>query len=115
MSRAEVRDALAEAASSVDGVDVSPYFAGVTAPGAGFVRWDRSEQPNPFGFVGYWNVVVLLPQDLAAAEQMADELFAPLTAALAPHMRVTGAQMQQLTIPGVGVLPCVFINGHRED
>ena len=79
------------------------------------VRLDRIEYPNPFGGVARWNVVVALPQDMAAAEKFIEDKVPALRAAVGEHMVVTEVLPQRLNITGVGELPCVFINGFREE
>lgn len=111
---AAVRQALADAASTVAGVTCSPYFIGTTQAGAAMVRLDRIEYPNPFGGICHWNIVLLLPQDQAAAEKYTDDVVPLVRDALSDHLVITQIQPQRLDLPGHGVLPCVFINGHRE-
>jgi len=108
------RQALAAAASTVDGVDVSPWFRQTTKPGAGMVRlerWTRSE--NGFGGVNTWQVWVTLPQDLATAEKWIDEHVSELVEALSPQMVVTSVTPQQLALD-TGSVPIVVIEGSRE-
>lgn len=110
----EVRNTLASAASTADGITCHPYFVQSSTPGDAFVRLDRIEYPNRFGGVCHWNVVVMLPQDQGQAERYIDEKIPAVVEAIAGVLTVTQVQPQQLNIPGVGVLLCVFINGHRE-
>jgi len=109
-----VRKAIADQASTVDGVTCHPYFVQALDSGSAMVRLDRIEYPNPFGGVCHWNVVVMLPKDQAAAEKYIDTTVPLIRAAVESELVVTQVQPQRLEIPGVGVLPCVFINGHRE-
>ena len=109
-----VREALATAASSIPGIKCLPYFVQSTEPGAAMIRLDRIEYPNPFGGVCYWNVIIMLPQDQAAAESFLDQKIPAIREAIAEHIVVTQIRPERLDLPGVGVLPCVFINGHRE-
>jgi len=113
MSKA-VRETLAAAATTVEGVSCQPYFVQSTEPGAAMVRLDRIEYPNSFGGICHWNVVVLLPQDMAAAEEYVDTKIPAVKAALEGELVITQIQPQRLEIDGIGILPCVFINGHRE-
>ena len=110
-----VRDLLAAAASEVDGLTGHAYFASVTTAGNVLVRLERTEYPNKFGGVCHWNLVLILPQDQKTAEQFAEEKVPLLRAAAAPHLVITSVVPQQLKIDGLGVLPTVFINGHREE
>lgn len=114
MSNAGTRQAIADAASSVDGVNVSPYFRQVTRPGQGMVRMDRTEYPNPFGGLVHWQVVVFLPQDLAQAEKWLDENGPVLRAAVAEELVVRSMAPQQLALD-TGAVPVVVIEGHREE
>ncbi len=113
MSQA-VRQAIASAASTVEGITCAPYFVQSTAAGAAMVRLDRIEYPNRFGGVCHWNVIVMLPQDQSAAEQYIDDKIPAVRDAVGSELVVTQVQPQRLEIKGAGVLLCVFINGHRE-
>ncbi|GAB3990110.1 hypothetical protein [Nocardioides marmoraquaticus] len=111
-----VRDLLATAATQAGGVGtVSPYYRQTTKPGDGFVRLERIEYPNPFGGVCYWNVVLLLPQSLDDAERWIEQYVPDVRRALAEHMTVTRVRPERLIFPGAGEVPCVFINGSREE
>ena len=111
---AQVRAELAAAASSVEVIRCRPYYTQDTRVGAAFVRLDRVEFPNRFGGVAHWVVVVVLDQDLAAAEKFIEDQLPALVEALQPVLVVTSALPQRMEFPDAGVLPCVFINGHRE-
>lgn len=108
------RSDLTAAAGTVEGIRAHPYVVGDTDPGTVYPRLDRIEYPNPFGGVAYWNVVLVLPQDLEAAERYLEEKLPALKAALDPHLVITSVAMQRLQLDGVGTLPVAFINGHRE-
>lgn len=110
-----IRTELADAANTVAGVKVLPYYAQLTKPGSGVVQLDRVTWPNKFGSVGAWEVVVLLPQGVEAAQRKADELIPLLYEALKPHMQITEATFgrSQLDTSGAGQ-PCVLISGRRE-
>jgi hypothetical protein len=110
----EVRQALADAANTVPGIACQPFYVQATAAGASFVRLERIDYPNPFGGVAHWNVVVVLDQDMGHAERFLEEHLEPLRIALSEVLVVTSATPQRVSFPGVGDLPCVFINGHRE-
>lgn len=111
---AEVRDKIATAASAVVGVNVTPYFRQVTKPGQGMVRMDRINYPNAFGGVVTWQVVVLLPQDIAQAERWLDENGSVLRAAVAEELVVQSMTPQQLALD-TGTVPAVVIEGQREE
>lgn len=109
------RAVLAAAASTVEGLTGHPYFVQTTKAGSVLIRLERTEYPNPFGGVEHWNCVLILPQDMAAAEAFWEEKVPLLREALDPHLAITSFAPQRLQIEGVGVLPTVFINGHREE
>lgn len=110
-----VRNELAAAANTVDGVAVAPYYVQSTKSGSGVVQLNRVEYPNAFGGEAYWEIVVLLPADIAAAQKRSEELIPQLVTALQDHLVVTGATLgrTQLGTTGAGQ-PCVLIAGHRE-
>lgn len=109
------RTELAEAADALPFVPKGhPYFVQSTKPGTVWVRLERTDYPNPFGGVTFWNVVMVLPQGQEAAEKFLEEHQAPLVKALEPHLVITSVVPQRVDIPGAGILPCAFFNGHRE-
>lgn len=113
MSDTEDREAIAAAANTVEGVNVSPHYRQSTKSGDGFValgRGDRSS--NGIGFMNKWEVFVALPQDLETAEKRLDVLLNPLVTALSTELVVTGFYPTDLTL-GSGSLPCVVIEGSR--
>lgn len=111
---AAVRQALADAASTVEGVTVTPYFRQVTRPGHGMVRKDRVDYPSKFGGVVTWQVFVFLPSDQKAAEEWLDEQAPQLVAALTPEMNIDTVMPQQLALDS-GSVPVVLIQGIREE
>lgn len=110
-----VREDLAAAASSVDGITGHPYFVQTTTPGHAFVRLERIDYPNAFGGVVRWNVVLILPQDLGQAERFLEDKVPAIREAVGEHLVVTSVQPQRLELAGVGVVPVAFVNGHREE
>lgn len=111
---AAVRAALAAAANTVAGVRCSAYYQQSTAPGTASVRLDRVEYPNRFGGVAHWQVLVMLPQKLDAAEKWVDDKLPALHDALEAELVITNAGMQQVITEAGVTLPCVVIAGHRE-
>jgi hypothetical protein len=105
---------LATAAGTVEGITAHAYVSTDTEPGTVWVRLERIDYPNPFGGVAHWNVVLVLPQNLTDAEYYLEDTLPALKAALDPHLVITSVTPQRIDLPGVGILPCAFINGHRE-
>jgi len=108
------REDIAPAAGEVGGITAHEHVVGDTTPGTVYPRLDRIEYPNTFGGVAHWNVVLVLPQDIADAERYLADTINPLREALAPHLVVTSVTPQRLQLDGVGLLPVAFFNGHRE-
>lgn len=100
--------------AGVPGVNVNEFYVPSTKAGTAFVRRDRTEYPNPFGGIDHWQFVVILPQDMGAAERLLEDIQEPLRTALSEELVVTSATPQRMEFPDVGVLPVVIFNGHRE-
>lgn len=111
---AEVREKIAAAASSAAGVHVTPYYRQVTKPGQGMVRFERTDYPNAFGGLVTWQVVVLLPQNIAQAERWLDENGPALRTAVAEELVVRSMTVAQVVIDE-GAVPAVVIEGNREE
>lgn len=111
---AVVRQALAAAASTVPGVSCSPYFTTSLKAGDAMVRLDRIAYPNKFGGVATWQVLVLLPQDTAAAEKYLEAKVGALIEALGAELTVNTVTPQQLALENGAKVPCVVIEGTRE-
>ena len=107
------REAIAAAANTVDGVNVTAHYRQSTKAGDGFVALSRGDRgSNGIGFMNKWEVFVALPQDMQAAEKRLDVLLNPLVTALSSELVVTGFYPTDLTL-GSGSLPCVVIEGSR--
>lgn len=109
-----VREAISALASSVEGITCHPYYVQAFHTGNAMVRLERIEYPDRLGGICHWNVVLFIPQDQGQAERYIDATVPLIRAAVASELVVTSVQPQRLEIKDVGVLPCVFINGHRE-
>lgn len=109
-----VRQALAAAASTVEGVTGHPYYVQTTQPGSVLVRLNRTEYPNRFGGVAFWDLYVLGPQDQAAAETHFEALVPQIREALAAELAVTTVTYQRTDF-GEGAIPTAVISGHREE
>lgn len=110
------RQDIADAANQVDGITAHPYLVTDLDPGTAYVRLDRIEYPTPLRLpVAFWDLVVVLPQDVAEAEAYVEQKVPLLFEAVRPQLVIDRVSPQRLDIPDVGVLPVVFISGHRED
>ena len=114
MSNAVTRQEIADAANTVAGIVCSPYFRQTIKPGDALVRMDRIDYPNTLSGAVTWQVAVMLPQDIAQAEEYLDEKVPALVAALGKQMIVNRVTPAQLTLD-TGTVPVVFIEGTREE
>lgn len=110
----DVRTALADAANTVAGVNVSPYYRQSSRSGDGLIQMNRIEFPNKFGGVTYWDVIVTLPTGPADAQRTAEELVPDLVSALAAEMTVTGVTFSVLAADSGPDRPCLVVSGWRE-
>ncbi len=109
-----VRQAIASAATTVAGVDVSPYYRQTRKQGAGYVRLDQIAYPNPFGGVCTWQILINLPTGLADAEEFIDDKLPALRAALADEVTVRMVRPITLQFDTVQV-PALEIQATREE
>jgi len=109
-----VRQELADAASTVADVKGHPKYVQTTKPGSVLVRRNRTEYPNRFGGVAFWDLYLIGPQDQGASETYFEALVPQLVEALAPVLAVTTVTYQ-LTDFGQGSIPTAVISGHREE
>lgn len=113
MTDDEVREAIAAAASTVDGVDVSAWPRQSTKPGDGFVAFRRAERDTTgLAFINKWEVFVMLPAGLKDAEKKLSALADPLVKALQRELVVTTFYPTDLAL-GTKTVPCVVIEGSR--
>ena len=110
-----VRTAIAEAASTVDGVTVTAYFRQTTRAGDGMVRLDHATRDaNGFGFVDTWHVLVLLPTDIAQAETWLETRIDTLAEAVGTELVISTMTPSELVLDNGVTVPAVVIEGHRE-
>lgn len=110
---AEVRTLIANAANTVEGINCTPYFRQSTKPGDAMVRLDRMvRDASGFAYMFTWQVVVMLPQDVAQAEKWLDANLPSLIDAVNEELVVTTVTPQQLQLD-TGTVPVVFIEGNR--
>lgn len=113
------REDIAAAASTVTGIDVSPYYRAVSGAGQGYVEWLRTEWPNKLGGEAYWGVVIGLPTDLAAAQRWIDLNQRTIVTALGPRgeneLTVTQVRPEIVLSQDNQAQRVLVIEGHRED
>lgn len=108
------RQALASAASTVADCKGHAKYVQSTAPGTVLVRLNRTEYPNRFGGIDFWDLYLIGPQDQAAAETYFEGKVPALRAALAAELAVTSVTYQRTDF-GEGAVPTAVISGHREE
>lgn len=111
-----IRQEIADACSSVEGVIVSPHISSSTKAGTGSVRWAGLVRDN-LGGLATWQVVLWLSSDMATAERFVDTKL-PLvldalreSRAMFPDLRVTA----QTFVLDTAEVAAVVIEGQREE
>ena len=112
-----IRTAIATAASTVDGVTVTPYYRQVMTPGQGMVRMDRTVYPDPFGGITTWQVCIVVPQALADSEKWLEAKQDELVDAIGSELIIRTVIPKELVVQDpqknpVSV-PVVVIEGER--
>lgn len=116
-----VREELAAAASTVDGIEISPEYRQLSKPGQGWIELLRTEYPPIHGVLGgedYWGVFVLMPSDVAAAQRFMDEKRTELVRALMPPtgvrwLIVTQVRPEIISVPDNPGIKTMVVEGHR--
>jgi hypothetical protein len=109
----QARNLIANAVSTVDGVNVTPYFRQTTKAGEGMVRLDVQRRDDARFYLDTWQVLVVLPQDIAAAEKWLDANLVALREAAREQLVVLSITPQDLLLD-TGKVPVVVIEGVRE-
>lgn len=108
-----VRQQIADAANTVAGLNVHPYYRQGGKAGAGNIQVERIDFPNPFGGIIQWGVIVLLPVDVASAQKRADELIPLLWPALSEALAVDSITFGTTSQDNISGQPCLLVTGHR--
>lgn len=109
-----VREEIAAAVNTVDAITCTPHFRQTTKAGDAMVRLDRTEYPDRFDGLVTWQVVVILPQDVAAAEKWIDANHSELVTAVREALIVRRTFPAELALD-TGKVPALFIEGQREE
>lgn len=111
---AVARAAIAAAANTVASVNCSAYTRQLEKTGDALVRLGQVDYPNKFGGVATWEVFVLLPQDIKAAEQWLDTNVDALRDALYTEMVVNSVTPTSIRYDTGVERPGLAITGIRE-
>lgn len=104
---------IAAAASTVTGVNVAPYYRQTTKVGDGWVGLQRLDRDDSgFGFMESWAVMVVLSQDIKAAEEWIEAHADALADALAAELIVTALIPERLVLD-TGTIPGLTVEGVR--
>ena len=118
MSAETVRQEIADAVSTIDGITCFPYYKD-GKHGTAYVEFLRTEYPPIHGVLGgedYWGVVVILPDDLAAAQRFIDTHRGPLFQTLSRNVLiVTQTRPEIIAIPDNPSIKTMVIEGHRAE
>lgn len=108
------REDIAAAASTVDGLNVTPYYRQNLTTGNGFVRLAVRNRPsNGFGWLDTWEVWIAGPSDIEAAEKWIEAKQDALLAALKAEMHISSLTPSDLTVGNTST-PGIVVSGVRE-
>lgn len=110
------REEIAGAASTVDGIEVTPRYTGATKDGSGWVELARDEWPNQLGAETYWRVQILCPDDTAAAQAFYEDKRLLVAKALRDSrvLIVTGTEPAFISQTDGPIRKAFIVEGHRE-
>lgn len=111
------REDIAAAASTVDGINVSPTIRESTKVGDGWLRLNKmTRADNGYGFINTWDIFIVVPQDNASAETWLDENAGLLEDALHRELYVTTITPTSISLETSGTsVWAVHISGTREN
>lgn len=108
------RQAIADAASTLDVIDVTPTYRQSTKVGTGFVRLAQVVlAENELDYIGTFDVHIHAPQDLAEAEKWIATHEAAIVTALSTAMHVQSWEPQSVVYPDATNLNDLVITGTR--
>lgn len=117
MSLSVDRSEIATAASTVADVNVSPRYRQVSKAGQGFIKLARIEYPDRIarvnGGIAFYEMFIVLPADIAAGEERAEELEPLLRNAIGRTWSLDSVQLADLQLDS-GTVPVLQLTGHRE-
>ena len=113
MTDTAVREAISAAVNTVEGFNCSPWFKQTTRTGDAIVSYAGSTRSeNGFGYMNRWQVLVILPADIANAEKYLTDHLDALITAVESELIVQTVTPSTLTLD-VGTVPGVVIEGVR--
>lgn len=112
MSAAD-REAIAAAANTVAGLNVSPYYRQSFKANDGAVQIASGTVTSKFDRMATWRVYVALSQDVKTAEKWIDEHIQELLDALWPELVITTWAPQELVAPDGNSVNGLYVEGNR--
>jgi hypothetical protein len=101
MSNADVRNALAAAISTVEGLKGYPARPNLINVGDGWPQWRGAQRGDDrIAFANTWMVVIALPADELTADDQIDQYGEPLFEALSPLLYITAVEPAVLPMSG---------------
>jgi hypothetical protein len=101
---ATTRGRIAGALAGVDGLTGYVYAPTVYKPGDGWGQWAGDDQPETGGyattFTRGWRVIIILPEDLRAADAFVDTRYADLVDAVATVLAITAISPSKVAAEG---------------
>lgn len=114
MSRAQTRQAIADALSEVDGITGYPSRPRVMSAGDAWPQW-RGGTPRAYAVEDTWAVLIVLPQtDDVTADSFADAHGEALLDALRPVIHVDSIAPATIPAEGTSGLYALLITGRSE-
>lgn len=113
---AAIRQAIADAANTVEGVTAHPNYWQATNAGSAMVRLDRitrDESGLPY-WMARWALWVIAPASIETAEAWLDAHVPALVTALDPVLHVSAVNPQTFLLGSAGQVPGVAIEGTHE-
>lgn len=113
MNIAALRAALAAALNALADVRAAANYRQISRPGDAVVRFDKTTRDvTGFGWIITCQVLIALPQDMAAAEKWVDDHIDLIVDALAGELVVGEVAPVQLQLD-TGIVPALQVTGTR--
>ena len=105
------RQELAEALTGIDGYHISAYYRQTTKPGDGFITiTDLTRDTSGIGWMETWQIIIILGQDLNAAERRFENDIDTLVDTTSTILHVANVTLATLTLD-THTLSAVIIDG----
>lgn len=114
-NQSEAREAIASAASGVEGVSVSPYYRQQLRAGTGSVRFVRVRKPdNGFGWLYEWSVSIATSANAKTHEVWMENHLEEVCEALGRELDIQSASDAELVYEGASIFGVVIAGTRGE-